>query len=176
MAFVAAIESALRQSFDWRGRASRAECWLFYLLYLISWYLAGFVGALVGSELLLLVPLALVAPVLGVTVRRLHDTGRTGWFYFLGFVPLVSIALLVFCCERGHAVDNRYGPPPVPFGGNTTVRRGMTRWQVTRLLGQPHETTEAPARGYWHYLGLPDEGRETMLTFERGRVVDVAVA
>ena len=46
----------------------------------------------------LLVILGLIAPMLGVVVRRLHDTGRSGAWYFLGFVPFGSIALIVFYC------------------------------------------------------------------------------
>lgn len=77
--------------------------------------------------------------------------------------------------------------------GNATATRGMTKRQVTSLLGPPHDQNEpVPAadrharpalierssqeRGYWHYLDLPDEGRETMITFERGRVVDITTA
>ncbi|GLY72279.1 DUF805 domain-containing protein [Actinoallomurus iriomotensis] len=124
-----------------------------------------------------------------VIVRRLHDTGRSGYFFYLSALPFDVIVLIVFYCLPGEAGDNRYGPPPAPLTGSA-VTRGMTARQVTRLLGHPHERTAAtapryarrathgrlPERGYWHYPGLPDEDRETMLTFERGRVIDITVA
>ena len=72
-------------------------------------------GSAVGMAFLgltVLVGLAFMLPLLAVLVRRLHDTGRSGWFYFLGLVPLVGpIVLLVFFCQQGTPGPNQYGLP-----------------------------------------------------------------
>ena len=57
--------------------------------------------------------LALLPPSLGVSVRRLHDTGKSGWLLLLSFVPCIgAILLLVWMIEDGQAHDNAYGPVP----------------------------------------------------------------
>ena len=56
---------------------------------------------------------AVLLPSLGVFVRRLHDTGRSGWWILFGIVPLVGgITLLVFACLEGERSQNAYGPDP----------------------------------------------------------------
>lgn len=57
--------------------------------------------------------LAVLVPSLAVSIRRLHDTNRTGWWLLLGIVPLVGpIVLLVFFASDGNPDDNQYGPNP----------------------------------------------------------------
>jgi uncharacterized membrane protein YhaH (DUF805 family) len=57
--------------------------------------------------------LATFLPFLAVEIRRLHDTGRTGWWWLLGLVPVLGwIVLVAFCAADGAAGDNRYGPDP----------------------------------------------------------------
>ena len=60
----------------------------------------------------MLMLLGLVLPSLAVTVRRLHDTNRSGWSFLIGYIPLVGILLLVFECEDSGEDLNRYGPSP----------------------------------------------------------------
>ena len=124
MGFGRAISTCFSKYATFRGRAGRAEYWYFNLFYiLISFALvsAFFVlnaadeGSAVGMAFLgltVLVSLAFMLPLLAVLVRRLHDTGRSGWFYFLGLVPLVGpIVLLVFFCQQGTPGPNQYGLP-----------------------------------------------------------------
>ena len=60
-----------------------------------------------------LVALGLIIPGIAVTVRRLHDTDRSGWFVLLALIPLVgAILLLVFYCTEGTRGPNRFGPDP----------------------------------------------------------------
>ena len=97
------------------GRARRTEFWMFALVsFLISLGLAV-VGAIAGSRGVLqgIYALAVLVPSLAVSVRRLHDTNRSGWWMLVGLVPLVgAIVLLVFAVQEGQAGDNRYGPNP----------------------------------------------------------------
>jgi uncharacterized membrane protein YhaH (DUF805 family) len=88
------------------GRAGREEFWLFALVNLIISFVLSFIGPL-GY----LYSLAVLIPCLAVGARRLHDTGRSGWFLLLGFIPLAGpIALIVLMAQAGQLADNAYGP------------------------------------------------------------------
>ena len=128
MDFMDALTTVFRIKYaDFSGRAARSEYWWSYLgMVVISVVLQVF--ALVGaialfsiSESLAVLPtlialvayLALLPPSLGVSVRRLHDTGKSGWLLLLAFVPCIgAILLLVWMIEDGQAHDNAYGPVP----------------------------------------------------------------
>lgn len=117
--------TALRQYAVFRGRARRREYWFFMAFYVgISAFLSvldaiaghagarGHGGAGMGP-LSTLFALGMLLPALGVAVRRLHDTGRSGWWLLLGAVPLLgTLVLLVFAVSRGTPGPNAYGPPP----------------------------------------------------------------
>ncbi len=61
--------------------------------------------------------IALLLPSLGVTIRRLHDTGRSGWWLLIGLIPLLgAIVLLVFLATEGKAGANQYGADPKAAG------------------------------------------------------------
>ena len=66
-----------------------------------------------GVVLLIAWALGTFVPALAVTVRRLHDQDKSGWFYLLNFVPFGSIVLLVFYCLEGTKGPNQYGPDPL---------------------------------------------------------------
>lgn len=113
---------ALQQYAVFQGRARRREYWFFMLFYvLISSFLAvidSIVGRFdekTGVGLLSgLFTLGVLLPALGVAVRRLHDTGRSGWWLCLGIVPLLgTLALLVFALQRGTPGPNAHGPDPL---------------------------------------------------------------
>jgi len=68
----------------------------------------------IGRTLLGLFFLASFLPAISVIVRRLHDTDRSGWWYWIGLIPLVgAILLLVWFCTRGTSGPNRFGPDPL---------------------------------------------------------------
>ncbi|MCF8002554.1 MAG: DUF805 domain-containing protein [Halanaerobiales bacterium] len=59
--------------------------------------------------------LMVVLPSLGVTVRRLHDTNRSGWYILLELVPLIGgIYILILCAEKGTPGENEYGEKNKP--------------------------------------------------------------
>ena len=100
------------------GRASRAEYWYFSLVHtLVSILLSvldfslGYAHLLIGVGLLNGVyTLAVMLPVAGVTIRRLHDTNRSGWWLLIAFIPLLGlIALLVMLTLKGTDGENPYG-------------------------------------------------------------------
>lgn len=115
MSFGDAVKTCFTKYVDFKGRASRPEYWWFFLSYVVVYVLAGIIGAAVKSAFLIIILAALVyiLPLLSAAVRRLHDTGRSGWWYFISFVPLVGfIILIVFLATEGNPGPNQYGAPP----------------------------------------------------------------
>ncbi|GAB5534948.1 MAG: DUF805 domain-containing protein [Rubricoccaceae bacterium] len=108
---------------DFDGRASRKEYWMFVAVYLAIYIGASIVGAILGvasDTLALLVSLgvglfglAVILPSIGIAVRRLHDTGRSGWFILLGMIPLLGLIVLYFMILEGDSGPNEYGPDPL---------------------------------------------------------------
>ncbi|MBX3607031.1 MAG: DUF805 domain-containing protein [Piscinibacter sp.] len=97
------------------GRARRKEYWMYVLFYILIYVGLFIIESLVGSPgiLVLILGLGLLVPSIAVTIRRLHDTDRSGWWILIGFVPLVGgIVLLVFMCLDGTSGANQYGPDP----------------------------------------------------------------
>ena len=111
----------LRKYFVFSGRASRREYWLFTVFYLLTIMLAVIVdfalgtfdaqlgfGRLSWAYFVLTLP-----PVLGLSVRRLHDIGRSGWWVLIGAIPGVGdLILLVLALFDSQPGDNAYGPNP----------------------------------------------------------------
>jgi uncharacterized membrane protein YhaH (DUF805 family) len=97
------------------GRARRKEYWMFFLFNILIAIALGILEGIVGSPGILgmIYALALLLPGIGVTIRRLHDTDRSGWWILIGFVPVVgAIVLLVFMCLDGTSGANQFGPDP----------------------------------------------------------------
>lgn len=108
MNFLDAIKTCFSKYATFQGRARRSEYWfwaLFTFLIAITIGLIPIIGFIIN--------LALVIPSIAACVRRLHDTGRSGWLYLLNLIPLVGgIILLVFCVQDSHPGANQYGPNP----------------------------------------------------------------
>ena len=104
---------ALKQYADFNGRARRKEYWMFYLFYIIFYLVLSFVDGILGTFVLsLLFSLGLFIPSIAIATRRLHDTGRSGWWQLIAIVPIIGvIVLIVFFVQESHA-DNSYGPNP----------------------------------------------------------------
>ncbi len=97
------------------GRASRKEYWMFFLFNVIITLVLGAAEGVIGTEgtIGLLFMLAVLTPSIAVSVRRLHDTNRSGWWLLIAFVPLVgAIVLLVFLAEGGRRGTSQFGPDP----------------------------------------------------------------
>ncbi|MFE2015519.1 DUF805 domain-containing protein [Streptomyces sp. NPDC059491] len=97
------------------GRARRQEFWMFTLFNAIAAIIVAVVDMAIGSYPILyaIYVLAVLLPALGVTVRRLHDTGRSGWWILIDLVPLVgAIILIVFLATEGESQQNGHGPNP----------------------------------------------------------------
>lgn len=98
------------------GRAQRAEYWYFVLFNVIISIALNIVGSILGDDngvLGTLYTLAVLIPCLAVSVRRLHDTGRSGWMLLIGLIPIIgTIWLFVLMVLDSNPGDNKYGPNP----------------------------------------------------------------
>ncbi|MBP2474758.1 uncharacterized membrane protein YhaH (DUF805 family) [Crossiella equi] len=110
-----AVVRVLRKSVDWTGRASRSEYWWWVLFVALAWLFTLGVTFRLTDEPpgFVLVPLVLLwVPTIAVLVRRLHDSGRSGAWWFLSLVPFGVLVLLVLLALPGTPGVNRFGPPP----------------------------------------------------------------
>jgi uncharacterized membrane protein YhaH (DUF805 family) len=118
MNFQAAVASCFSKYATFSGRAPRSEYWYFVLFCILASIVTAILDTALFrragfSPLSTIASLGLVLPSLAASVRRLHDTGRSGWWVLLLFVPLVGqIILIVWYCTRGEPGPNRFGPPP----------------------------------------------------------------
>ena len=102
------------------GRAQRQEYWMFVLFNVIIVLFLGIIDEMADSDfessrstLTTLYVLATLIPFLAVGVRRLHDTGRSGWWMLIGVIPIIgAIVLLIFIIQDSQLMDNQYGPNP----------------------------------------------------------------
>jgi uncharacterized membrane protein YhaH (DUF805 family) len=121
MGFTDAIKTGFQKYIGFSGRAARSEYWywvLFVLLlqivaWLIDMTLFGFNTTGV-NPIGVIVSLATLLPGLAVSVRRLHDIDRVGWWIFLALIPVIgAIVLIYWACLRGTVGANRFGPDPL---------------------------------------------------------------
>ena len=104
---------ALKQYATFSGRARRKEYWFFFLFYLLIFIGLSLLDTILGFGLLSsLFALAMLLPSVAVAVRRLHDTGRTGWWVLIGLVPVVNLLLIYFMVLDSDPGTNAYGPNP----------------------------------------------------------------
>lgn len=103
------------------GRARRKEYWFFVLFNIIISIVLVFIDVAAGlynqesglGMLSGIYSLAVIIPGLAVTVRRLHDTDKTGWWVLIALIPLIgAIVLLVFMLLDSQPGENKYGPSP----------------------------------------------------------------
>ena len=97
MTFQDSIKVCFNKYVDFSGRASRSEYWWFVLFVILG----SFVTSLVSHWLYVLFALGTLLPSLAAASRRLHDTGRSGWWQLIGFIPLIGwIILIVFLAQE----------------------------------------------------------------------------
>ena len=115
MTFGEAIRSGFDHYVKFDGRASRPAFWWWVLFLLLVDVAANLIDLAIGVPIFsTIVGLGLLLPNLSVSIRRLHDTNRTGWWILIGLIPLIGwIVLLVFYLQQSDAGENRFGPPPV---------------------------------------------------------------
>jgi uncharacterized membrane protein YhaH (DUF805 family) len=103
------------------GRSRRKEYWYYYLFYMLTYIVLAIIDGVAGTYseeagvglLSGIYGLAALLPSIGVSVRRLHDTSRSGWWLFISLIPVIGIiVLIVFLASDSKPEDNQYGPNP----------------------------------------------------------------
>lgn len=114
---------------NFNGRARRAEYWYFTLIFILGYVglaiLGGVIGGILGPEsplaMLAMVPmfafiLGSFIPMLALTVRRLHDSDKSGWFLLLNLIPIVSLYVFYLTIIEGTRGSNNFGSDPKAEG------------------------------------------------------------
>jgi uncharacterized membrane protein YhaH (DUF805 family) len=106
--------AVLKNYVGFSGRARRKEYWTFTVISVLIMVVLMIIDKAAGTGFLTgIYGLAVLIPSLAVTVRRLHDTGRSGWWVLIGLIPFVGgLILLVFTFLEGQPNANDYGPNP----------------------------------------------------------------
>lgn len=99
------------------GRSQRKEFWIFFLFNALIGAILGIIDSALhtkyGGNIVLLYSLAVGIPSIAVAVRRLQDTGRSGWWIFLNLIPIIGfIVLLIFMAQNSQPGTNKYGSNP----------------------------------------------------------------
>lgn len=113
---------------NFNGRARRSEFWYYVLANILIAIIIGFIEGMLGlgnyttssnsfefsgGVISNLYSLAVLLPGLAVSVRRLHDTNKSGWYILFGLIPLIgAIILIVFMATNGDEGSNQYGQDP----------------------------------------------------------------
>lgn len=127
---------AFKKYATFEGRARRKEYWFFALFNFLILIVLSVVDMGLGSFseeagiglLSGLFCLGILLPSIAVTVRRLHDTDRSGWWILINFIPLIgAIVLLVFACLDSQPGANKYGPNPKGVMGPGTPSPAVVR-------------------------------------------------
>lgn len=105
----------LKHYATFQGRARRKEYWMFTLIYVVSYIIAMIVSALLPFFIVIyfIFVLGIILPSIAVSVRRLHDTGRTGWWFLIQLIPLIGfIIFIIFAVQDSEPGTNHYGSNP----------------------------------------------------------------
>ncbi len=149
---------ALKKYAVFSGRSRRAEYWYFILFSTIITFIVTFIDIAVstgtGLDIQLLgtlYGLAVVLPSLGVLVRRLHDTGRSGWYVFISIIPVIGmIVLLVWLATDSQSGMNQYGPNPkeANSSANPSATNGLpveNNFTQPTIASAPSATSTPPS-------------------------------
>ena len=114
MGFGRAISAGFSNYVNFRDRACRSEYWYWVLFVILGDIVTIIIDALIGAQVTSSIfGLVVLIPGIAVSIRRLHDLDRTGWWILLGFIPLIGwIILLIWYVTKGTDGPNRFGPDP----------------------------------------------------------------
>ena len=118
MTFGQSISTCFGKYATFTGRASRSEFWWFYLAYVIVASAANFIDQVVLDQrfgvISIVVVLLFLLPIVSAGVRRLHDSGKSGWLLLLFFIPCIGwIVLIVLLAQATQPGENAYGPQSI---------------------------------------------------------------
>ena len=129
---------ALRSTFNYKDRAQRSEFWEFAIWTGLIILILNCIALKIENTLLQaylspvgmianLTLLALMLPGLSVTVRRLHDIGKSGWWLFIAIIPIVGLIIYIYFIKAGNEGDNKFGPSPKKVKSFTGTNNDQSR-------------------------------------------------
>ena len=116
MNFGEAIKSGFGNYVTFSGRAARSEFWYWILFSALADSVGNIIDRALGTGLIgvgVVISLALLLPGVAVSVRRLHDLDRTGWWLLIAFTGIGIILLIVWNCMKGTTGSNSFGADPL---------------------------------------------------------------
>jgi uncharacterized membrane protein YhaH (DUF805 family) len=135
MHYFSHIAKNIKESFTLSGRSTREEFWRYSNFYFIVVAVTGYLvwvlsdSSIESREVLRKIPslvdFLLVMPFLGLSVRRLHDIGKSGWWYLISFTIVGMIPLIYWSAKRSSNEANIYGPAPEDGEGQINFRLGL---------------------------------------------------
>jgi len=135
--------AVLKKYADFSGRASRSEYWMFVLYNFLISIVLGIVDGTLSNNgsagfLGLVFSFAIMLPTLAVSIRRLHDIGKSGWTLLVSLIPLIGwLWLLLLYIKAGDPVENEYGPVPSSDGGINDPDGGQVNYVPTYEQPKP---------------------------------------
>lgn len=124
-----------RKYAEFEGRATRTQFWMFVLISTIISIALGAVDSFLFQAQFLagLYGLAVIVPSIAVTARRLHDTGRSGWWQLISLVPVIGfIVLIVFLATKSDGA-NKYGSAPMGVAGNEVAATSPAQQPASQM-------------------------------------------
>ena len=114
MTFSESVSTCIKKYFVFKGRASKSEFWWFQLIWVVSYV----VMIISNNEAIAFICLGIIIfiaiPLISVGVRRLHDTNKSGFYYFLSLIPFIGgLIILLMMIGDGTKGKNQYGPDPL---------------------------------------------------------------
>ncbi len=111
---------AFKRFSDFSGRSRRSEYWYYVLFNILVSIVAVVIDVFIEMPIFtLLYLLVSIIPSIAVLVRRLHDTGKSGWYYFMGMIPIAGpIILLVYLTTDSQPGNNQWGQNPKEIGND----------------------------------------------------------
>ncbi len=105
--------AAMKNYVGFSGRTTIREYWMFVLMYILIYIILVVIAGIIKLPIIpALFALALILPSIAACVRRLHDTGKSGWLTLIGLIPLVGLVLIYFLIQPS-VEDNQYGPKKI---------------------------------------------------------------
>ena len=107
------FKAAFKQYADFNGRTKRKDYWMFVLFYLLFNIAAKLLDWSLNVDFVSVIySLILLLPCLSMSARRLHDTGRTGWWQLIMLIPIIGLLVLIYFYIQNSQGDNQYGYKP----------------------------------------------------------------